>query len=92
MWNKKQQLDPDTEQQTGSKLGKEYFKAVYCTLCLFNLYAEHIIRNARLDKAQAGIKIADRYINNPRYADHTILISRKRRGTEELLDESESGE
>ena len=41
----------------GSKLGKEY-KAVHLSACLFNLYAEYIIRNARLDEAQAGIKIA----------------------------------
>ena len=50
------------DQQTGSKLGKEYVKAVYCQPCLFNLYAEYIMRNARLDEAQAGIKIAGRNI------------------------------
>ena len=44
------------EQQTGSKLRKEYVKAVYCH-CLFKLYAEYIMRNAGLDEAQAGIKI-----------------------------------
>jgi len=53
---KKQQLEPDIEQQTGSKLEKEYVKA---------LYAEHIIQNAGLDESQAGIKIAGRNINNP---------------------------
>ena len=42
---------------------------------LFNLYAEYITRNARLDKAQAGIKIARRNINNLRYADDTILMA-----------------
>ena len=42
--------------------------------CLFNLYAEYIIRNARLDDAQAGIKIAGRNINNLRYADDTTLM------------------
>ena len=48
-----------------------------CTLspCLFNLYAEYIMRNARLDEAQAGIKIAGRNISNPRYADDTTLIA-----------------
>ena len=46
---KKQQLELDLEQQTGSKLGKEYNKVVYCH-CLFNLYAEYIMRNAVLDK------------------------------------------
>ena len=45
------------------------------SLCLFNLYAEYIIRNARLDEAQAGIKIAGRNINNLRYADDTTLMA-----------------
>ena len=44
--------------------------------CLFNLYAEYIMRNARLDEAQAGIKIAKRNINNLRYADDTTLMSK----------------
>ena len=44
------------EQQTGSKLGKEYVKAIYSP-CLFNFYAEYIMRNTGLDEAQAGIKI-----------------------------------
>ena len=52
---RKQQLEQDIEKQTGSKLGKEYFQAVYCQPCLFNLYAEYIMRNAELDEAQAGI-------------------------------------
>ena len=55
----KQQLEADMEQWTGSKLEKEYIKAVYC-LCLFKLYSECIIRNARLHEAQAEIKIARR--------------------------------
>ena len=54
---KQQQLEMDMEQQTDSKLGKEYVKAVYYTL-LIELYAEYIIRNTRLDEAQEGIKIA----------------------------------
>ena len=49
--------------------------------CLFNLYAEYIIRNAGLDEAQAGIKIAGRNINNLRYADDTTLMA----GSEEKL-------
>ena len=69
---KKQQLELDMEQQTGSKSGKEYVKVVYCP-CLFNLYAEYIMRNTGLDEAQAGIKIARRNINNLRYADDTTL-------------------
>ena len=43
--------------------------------CLFNLYAEYIIRNVRLDEAKAGIKIAERNINNLRYADDTTLMA-----------------
>ena len=64
---------PDMEQQTGSKVGKEYIKAVYCHI--FNLYAEYIMRNAGLDEAQTGIKIAWRNINNLRYADNTTLMA-----------------
>ena len=72
MLAKKQQLELEMEQQTGSKLGKEYIKAVYChPACL--TYAEHIMRNAALDEAQAGIKIARRNINNLRYTDDTPL-------------------
>ena len=74
---KKQQLELDVEQQTGSKSGKEYVKAVYLSPCLFNLYAEYIMRNAELDEAQAGIKIAGRNINNLRYADDTTTYGRK---------------
>ena len=71
---KKQQLESDMEQQTGSKLGKEYVKAVYCQPYIFNLYAKYIIRNARLDEAQAEIKIARRNINNLKCADDTTLM------------------
>ena len=59
------------EQQTGSKLGKEYVKAVYCHPAYLT-YMEYIMRNAGLDEAQAGIKIV-RSINNLRYADDTTL-------------------
>ena len=72
---KKQWLDPDMEQCTGSKLGKEYVKSVLFSPCLFNLYAEYIMRNARLDEAEAGIKIAKRNINNLRYSDDTTLMA-----------------
>ena len=71
---KKQQLDPDMEQQTGSKSGKEYIKAVYCHPDYLT-YIEYIMRNAALDEAQAGIKIAGRNINNLRYADDTTLMA-----------------
>ena len=78
---RKQQLELDMEQQTGSK---------GCMLlpCLFNLYAEYILRNTGLDETQAGIKIAWRNINNLRYADDTTLMAEG----EEPLDESERGE
>ena len=66
---RKQQLELDMEQQTGSKSGKEYIKAS----CLFNLYAECIMRNSGLDEEQTGIRIAWRNINNLRYADDTPL-------------------
>ena len=62
---KKQQLELDMEQKTGSKSGKEYVKEnVYCSACLSNLYAEYIIKNAGLDEAQARIKIAQRNIQS----------------------------
>ena len=74
------------------QIGKEYIKAIYCqSPCLFNLYAECIMRNAGLDEAQAEIKIAGRNINNLRYADDTSLMAEKRR-TKEPVDESERGE
>ena len=53
--------------------------------CLFNLYAEYIIRNARLDEAQAGIKIARRNINNLRYADDTTLMAESEEELKSLL-------
>ena len=65
------------EQWTGSKLEKDYIKAVYWTPCLFNLYAEYIMWNARLEEAQARIKIAVRNINNLRYADDTLMAESK---------------
>ena len=69
---RKQQLELDMKQRTGSKLGKEYIKAAFSP-CLFNLYAECIMQNAGLDEAQVGIKIAGRNINNLRYADDNTL-------------------
>ena len=71
---KKQQLQSDMERQTGSKLGKEYVKAVYGHP-VFNWYAEYIMWNASLDEAQAGIKITGRNINNLRYTDDTTLTA-----------------
>ena len=54
------------EQQTGSKLEKEYVKAVYCHLAYLTYDAEYIMQNAGLDEAQSGINIAKRSINNLR--------------------------
>ena len=81
---KKQQLEPDMEQRTGSKLGKEYVKAIYCHPA-YLIYAEYIMRNAGLDEAQAGIKIARRNINNLRYADDTTLIAESEEEIKSLL-------
>ena len=72
---KKQQLELDMDQQTSSKLGKEYIKAVcYSRLfpCLSNLSAENIIQNIGLNDSQAGINIAGRNINNLRHEDDTL--------------------
>ena len=81
---RKQQLEQDMKQQTGSKLGKEYIKAVYCHP---GLYAEYIMWNAGLDEAQAGIKIVRRNINNPRYADDTTLMAESEKELKSLLSE-----
>ena len=81
---KKQQLEPDMEQQTGSKLGKEYVKAVYHHPAYFTVYAEYVMRNARLDEAQAGIKISGRNINL-RYADDTTLMAESEEELKSLL-------
>ena len=82
----KQQVEPGLEQQTSSKLGKEYVKAIYChPAYLFNFHAEYITQNARLDEAQAGIKIAGRNINNLRYADDANLIAESKEELKSLL-------
>ena len=56
------------------QIGKGVHRGCILSPCLFNLYAEYIMRNAGLEEAQAGIKIAGRYINNLRYADDTTLM------------------
>ena len=81
----KKRLELDMEQQTGSKLGKEYVKASVFSPCLFNFCAEYIMRNAGLDEAQAGIKIAGRNINNLRYADDTTLMAESEEELKSLL-------
>ena len=70
------------------QIGKGVRQGCILSTCLFNLYAEYIMRNAGLEEAQAGIKIAGRNINHLRNADNTLMAER----TKEPLDESESGE
>ena len=82
---KKQQLEPHTKQLTDSKSGHEYVKLTVLSPCLFNLHAEYIMRNVRLDEAQAGIKIAGRNINNIRYADDTTLMAESEEELKSLL-------
>ena len=75
------------------QIGKGVHQGCILSPCLFNLYAEYIMRNAGLEETQAGIKIARRNINNLRYADDTNHSKgRKLRGTTEVLDEGERGE
>ena len=82
---KKQQLELDMDQWTGSKLAKEYIKVVYCHLAYLTLYSEYITWNARLDEAQVGIKIARRTINNLIYADDTTLMAESEEELKSLL-------
>ena len=56
------------------QIGKGVHQGCILSPCLYNLYAEYIMRNAGLEEAQAGIKIAGRNINNPRHADNTTLM------------------
>ena len=72
MQAKKQQLELNLEQQTGSKLG---IQGCILSPCVFNFYAEYIMRNTGLEEAQARIKIARRNNNNLRYADDTTLMA-----------------
>jgi len=67
------------------QIGKEYVNAVILLPCLFNLYAEYIIRNAGLEEAQAGIKIFRRNINNLRYADDTTLMAESEKELKSIL-------
>ena len=74
---RKQQSEPDMEQKTCSKSEKEYIKAVYCHPAYLTSI-QYIMRNAGLEEAQAGIKIAGRNINNLRYADDTTLTAERK--------------
>ena len=78
------------KQQTGSKLGKENIKAVYCHHAYF--FAEYIMRNAGLDEAQAAIKIVGRNISNLRYADDTTLMAESKELKSLLMKGKEESE
>ena len=67
------------------QIGKGVCQGGILSPCLFNLYAEYILRNAGLDKAQAGIKIAGRNINNLRYTDDTTLMAESKEELKRLL-------
>ena len=73
------------EQQTGSKQEKEYIKAVYCHPAYLTYMQSISMRNAGLEEAQAGIKIAGRNINNLRYADDTTLMAESKEELKSLL-------
>ena len=74
------------------QIGKGVHQGCILSPCLFNLCAEYIIRNAGLEEAQAGIKIARRNISNLRYADDRYHPYGRKQRTKEPLDESERGE
>ena len=81
------------------QIGKGVCQGCILSPCLFNLYAEkkklyaeYIMRNAGLEEAQAGIKVAGRNISHLRYADDTTLMAENGRGTQKPLDESERGD
>ena len=71
--------------KTWFQIGKEVHQGCILSPCLFNLHAEYVMRNAGLDEAQAGIKIAGRNINNLRYADDTTLMAESEEELKRLL-------
>ena len=73
------------------QIGKGVCKGCILSPCLFNIYAEYIMRNARLDEAQAGIKIAGRNINKLRYADDTTLLAESKELKSLLIKVKEEG-
>ena len=85
MQDKKQQIELDMEQRMASKSGKEYIKAVYCYPAYLTYMQSTSMRNAGLDEAQAGIKIAGRNINNHRYANDTNLMAENEEELKSLL-------
>ena len=81
---RKQQLELDVVQRTGSKLGKEYVR-LYMVTGYFLTYVEYSMWNARLNESQAGIKIAGRNIRNLRYADDNTLMAESEEELKSLL-------
>ena len=71
---------------------KRSISRLYIVTLLFDLYTKYIMRNAGLEEAQVGIKIAGRNLSNLRYADDTTLMAESEEELKELLDESERGE
>ena len=82
---RKQQLELDMEQQTGSKEKKGVRQGCILSPCLFNLYAEYIMRNAGLEEAQARVKIGGRNTSNLRYAEDTTLMAESEEKLKSLL-------
>ena len=82
MWVKKQPGHGTTD---WFQIGKGVCQGCILSPCLFNLYAEYLIRNAGLEEAQAGIKIAGRNVNNLRYADDTTLMAESEEELKSLL-------
>ena len=74
------------------QIGKGVRQGCILSPCLFNLYAEYIMRNAGLEESQDGIKIARRNMNNLRYADDTTLMAENEEEIKKPLDESKRGE
>ena len=74
------------------QIGKGVGQSCILSPCLFNLYAEHIMQNDRLDEAQGGIKIARRNISKLRYTDDTTLMAESKEELKDPLNESESGD
>ena len=82
---RKQQLELDMDQQPLFQIGKGVHQGCILSPCLFNLYAEYIMRNTELEEAQATIKIARRNINNLRYAYDTTLTAETEEELKSLL-------
>ena len=82
---RKQQLELDIGTTDWFQIRKGVCQGCILSPCLFNFYAEHIMRNAGLDETQAGIKIAGRNINNLRYADDTTLMAESEEEVKSLL-------